>query len=404
MSKLKISRSQARQLLLKHQGLLPAYTLQGHAGIMNYIRRVGCIQFDPLNIAGFNHDLVLQARVESYKSDMLRDLLYNQRQLVDGWDKCMSIYPVEDWPYFTRYRKRNRQNPGRDIPPQEVFDFVREQVQSRGPLSSLDIDDDKKINWYWGPTSRARAAMDIMHSWGELVIQNRVHTRRVYDFAHRQLPGEVVSAQDPNSTEEQYHAWHVKRRIGGIGILWDKAGDGWVGTGIKGPQRKQALRRLEEDNAVVPVEVEDIDATFYVRTEDKAQLETPHVGGETSAVFLAPLDNLLWDRKLIEALFEFDYRWEVYKPAKQRQYGYYVLPVLHGDRFVARCEPVYDKKTRELAIKNWWWEPGVKVTEELAAGLSQGMENFVRFHGAQSLVNQSAEKLAWLPLLRPAGK
>ncbi len=404
MSKLKISRGQARQLLLKHQELIPPYTLQGHAGIMNYIRRVGCIQFDPLNIAGFNHDLVLQARVENYKSDMLRHLLYNQRQLVDGWDKCMSIYPVEDWPYFTRYRKRNRQNPGRDIPPQEVFDFVRDQVQSRGPLSSLDIEDDKKINWYWGPTSQARAAMDIMHSWGELVIQNRIHTRRVYDFAHRQLSGEVVNAKDPNPTEEQYHDWYVKRRIGSIGMLWDKAGDGWIATGIKGPQRKEALKRLEERKAVMPVRVEGIDTMFYVRKEDKAHLESQYVGCEPAAVFLAPLDNLLWDRKMIAELFGFEYRWEVYKPASQRQYGYYVLPVLHRDRFVARFEPIFDKKTRTLVIKNWWWEPDTALDEQLAVSLRQAMENFIRFHGAQSLENCSTEKLAWLPLLRPAGK
>ncbi|OGO78270.1 MAG: hypothetical protein A2Y23_10470 [Clostridiales bacterium GWB2_37_7] len=97
------------------------------------------------------------------------------------------------------------------------------------------------------------------------------------------------------------------------------------------------------------------------------------------------MDNMLWDRKLIKELFDFEYRWEVYKPAEQRQYGYYVLPILYGSRFIARFEPVLDKENNSLIIKNWWWESGIKVTAKMRNELQLSMKRFMDFTGAQSI-------------------
>ena len=90
-----------------------------------------------------------------------------------------------------------------------------------------------------------------------------------------------------------------------------------------------------------------------------------------AAAFIGPLDNLIWDRDLIRWLFDFDYTWEVYKPAAQRKYGHYVLPVLYGDRFIARVEPIFDRKARVLTIVNWWWEAGVTPDDALVAALAE---------------------------------
>jgi uncharacterized protein YcaQ len=109
------------------------------------------------------------------------------------------------------------------------------------------------------------------------------------------------------------------------------------------------------------------------------------------------LDNLLWDRKFIKALFGFDYRWEVYKPVAERQYGYYVLPILYGDRFVARFEPGFDKKSRKLTIKNWWWEPEVNPSE---TALIECFQAFKAYLHAQKIVPERKIKkradLSWL--------
>lgn len=397
MSEITISKQQARRFILAHQGLWPPYSLSGPNGAMEYIRRVGCIQFDPLNIAGFNHDLVLQARIDQYRPKMARDLLYRQRKLVDGWDKCMSIYPMEDWPCYSRYREYIRQRLGERMPPQAVLDYVRRELEQRGPLSSLDIALDDKVSWSWGPTRQAKVALESMAAWGEVVVQNRVHTRRIYDLASRQIPAEILNAPDPNNADEDYHDWYVKRRIGSVGLLWDRAGDAWLGmTGVKGPKRRAAFSRLAERGEIIPVKVEGLKPRFFMRARDKARLASlTDLPPDSSAAFLAPLDNMLWDRRLVEAVFGFAYRWEVYKPAAQRQYGYYVLPVLQGDRFVARFEPVLEKKSGSLIIKNWWWEPGVDLVEEMQAGLRDGMMRYMNFLGSKDVVTCS-EKLDWL--------
>ena len=101
-----------------------------------------------------------------------------------------------------------------------------------------------------------------------------------------------------------------------------------------------------------------------------------------AATFIGPLDNLIWDRDLIRWLFDFDYTWEVYKPAAQRKYGHYVLPVLYGDRFIARVEPIFDRKARVLTLVNWWWEAAVAPDEVLVAALSECLAAFGRYLGA----------------------
>jgi uncharacterized protein YcaQ len=113
MNQITLSKAQARHFLLAYQGLSPPFSQEGKSGVLEYIHRVGCIQFDPLNIVGRNPELVLQARVGDFQAVMLRELLYQDRQLLDGWDKCMSIYPTEDWPNFSRRREAAKNNPGR---------------------------------------------------------------------------------------------------------------------------------------------------------------------------------------------------------------------------------------------------------------------------------------------------
>ncbi len=184
METIQITKSQACRFLLKHQGLYPPRDAEGKADIMACFARLGCIQYDPLNIVGHNSELVLQSRVAGFRPDMLRELLYEDRLLVDGWDKVMSIYPTADWPYFQRRREaelHRQQNKGEDLLP--FLPLVREEVRKRGPLSSIDLAFDDSISWPWGPTRVSRAALETMYFSGEMVIHHKVNTRKVYDLA-----------------------------------------------------------------------------------------------------------------------------------------------------------------------------------------------------------------------------
>jgi uncharacterized protein YcaQ len=387
-----LTRQQARRLILAHQSLWPPQESDGKHGIINYIRRVGCIQFDPLDIVGHNSELVLQARIADFEPDMLQELLYQDRRLVDGWDKVMSIYCIEDWPYFRRQREADQHGLDKRSQITAILPQVRQVIRERGPLSSIDLDMDHKVDWPWGPARLARAALEGMQFCGEVVIHHRVHTRKVYDLAHRHIPRKLLSASDPNKTDEQYHDWHILRRIGGIGLVWNRAGEAWLGIqGAKSKERDAALQRLAERGQVITAHVEGIEPPLYMRSEDQASLDKALQSNAPSprAVILAPLDNLLWDRRLVKELFDFSYVWEVYKPVEQRKYGYYVLPILYGDRFIARFEPGRDKKNGALVIKNWWWEPDIALTKRMQSDLRDCFKRFLGYLGAGELKIES---------------
>lgn len=401
-----LSRREARRFILAHQGLWPPRQLEGRSGALEYVRRVGCIQYDPLNVVGHNPDLVLQARVADYSPELLESLLYETRELVEGWDKNAAIFPVEDWPYFHRQREEARENPGKS--PEAVrsaLPRVRQAIEERGPLSSIDLDLGQTVDWSWAPTRLARATLESMCAWGELVIHHRVHTRKIYDFSRRHIADDVLSAPDPNQTEAEYHDWYVLRRIGSVGLLWNRAGDAWLGMGdIKSRERTAALERLRKRGQVVAIDVEGVDPLLYARTEDWDGLRDSISRGATPprAAILAPLDNLMWDRRLVEELFDFTYVWEVYKPVAERLYGYYVLPILYGDRLVARFEPE-KRDGGALVIKGWWWEPETEPSDAMRSPLVDCFRDFMRYLDADTLrvKEQAAEQegLEWVRAL-----
>jgi hypothetical protein len=402
-SNMHLTKAQARRFLLAYQGLWPPGDFQGKPGVLAYIRHVGCIQFDPLNIVGHNTDLVLQARVAGYRPDMLQKLLYEDRKLLDGFDKLMAVYPVEDWPYFQRRRDAIKDGAGRsaeDI--RAVLPQIRVAIEERGPLSSIDLEMSEIVDWDWAQSRLARAALESMYFWGELVIHHKVHTRKFYDFTHRCLPAKLLEAPDPNETVEAYQDWYVHRRIGSVGLLWNRSGEAWWISSIQSKERTAALPRLLEDGRIVRVQIEGIKDPFYICSQDEPSVSSSLKAGEPPlrAIVMAPLDNMLWDRRMLKEIFDFDYRWEVYVPADKRRYGYYVLPVLYGDRFIARFEPGHEKKLGVFTIKNWWWEAEVIPDETMQFELVECFRRFLAYLGANSLeiAHQAEERggLKWL--------
>ena len=159
--------------------------------MLDYIRRVNCIQYDPINVVGQNPHLVLQSRVRKYRPAMLKDLLYEDRKLIDGFDKQMSIYPVEDWPQFAYYREQMPGDTWRASTrrPRPSSWNVRDEIEARGPLSSLELEEDSRMDWWLTDSVRAvRIALDMLFYGGETVVHHRVGTRRYFDLTQRLLP------------------------------------------------------------------------------------------------------------------------------------------------------------------------------------------------------------------------
>ncbi|HNS62979.1 MAG TPA: crosslink repair DNA glycosylase YcaQ family protein [Anaerolineaceae bacterium] len=380
-----LTKQQARKFLLNHHHLLKPRALPGRQGILEVIQLLGCIQFDPVNVVGRNPDLVLQSRVRDYQPSMLYDLLYKDRLLWDGWDKLASIYPAGDWHYFGRHRKHMLEGYGKpEDPPMQVAEMVREAIRKNGASDSLSIRHDTRMDWWWGkPVSLVRACMEILYFTGELGIHHRTGTRRFFDFTENLLAPDLYHREDPNITQDDYHNWHVLRRIGSLGMARVGGSDAWLGiAGLKTPERVAALHRLIEDGRVLLIGIQEHPGKeFFIRTGDweiqaagfDGQLEDRH------ASFLAPLDNMLWDRGLVQLLFDFSYTWEVYKPPARRTYGHYTLPVLYGDAFVARMDARMDKKSRTLVLQNWWWEPDITLDSEMHGALLNGIHDFSRY-------------------------
>ncbi len=394
---------QARRFLLANQGLLGSTPFRGKAGALDYIRRAGCIQYDPIDVCGRNAELTLQSRVRGCKKGDLEELLYRDFALVDYVDKELSILPAEDWPCLSGYRAMSiahgRTFPGLDALEQQAIDYIA----NYGPVSADMLPIEGRIFWHssmhwsgnWhGESDAARSVLEQLYTDGVLLIHHKNGSRKFYDLASRHLPAALLEAPSPFPDELNYLCWRVKRRIGAVGLLWDRSSDALLGVGVpciggyhakmSAEERSAVFSALLERDEIAPVAVEGIHSPFYLCSEDLPLLERVlhgELAPQDRCAFLAPLDPMLWDRRLIRTLFGFDYRWEIYTPAEKRTYGYYVLPVLFRDRFIGRIEPVVDRKKNILQIEHLWLEPGVRQTKALDRALRSAVDRFARFHG-----------------------
>lgn len=391
---IQLTNRQARQFLLLKHGLLGEYRFIGKQGVMDFVRQAGCIQYDPIDVCGKNAELVLQSRIQGFTKSMLADLLYQDRLLVDYPDKNLSIIPVEDWPYFERYRQAARQHAERYPDMEALMEQVRAHIRSHGPLSSDDLKLDGNFAWrsaiHWSSGSNSsRSVLEQMYSTGELIIHHKKGTRKYYDIAEKYITPDLLNAPEPLEDELEHHKWRVLRRIGAVGLLWNRASDAWLNIwGFKAEHRNEVFRQLLHEARIVAVAVEQMKDPLYCRVEDlpliEAVLQNP--APEWRYELIAPLDNFIWDRKLINECFGFDYTWEIYTPADKRKFGYYVLPILYGESFIGRAEIIAERKTGTLVVKNIWYEKDVKPTKSLRTALHDCFQRFAQFNGCGTIV------------------
>jgi len=392
-----LTKRQARQFLLLKHGLLDEYKFSGKQGVLDFVRQVGCIQYDPIDVCGKNAELVLQSRIKGFTKEMLADLLYEDRSLVDYPDKNLSIIPVEDWPYFERYRQAARQHAVRYPEMEALTAQVRDHILIHGAISSDELKLDGDFSWqsaiHWSSGNNStRSVLEQMYSTGELIIHHKKGTRKYYDIAKRYIQPNLLNASEPLEDELEHHKWRVLRRIGSVGLLWNRASDAWLNIwGLKSAQRKEVFRQLLHEDRIVPIAVEQMKDMLYCLVEDLPLIEAVLQNQERyfRCELIAPLDNLIWDRKLVSELFDFDYTWEIYTPASKRKFGYYVLPLLYGESFIGRAEIIAERKTGTLVVKNIWFENGVKQTTHLRTALNSCIQKFAIFNGCVTLSGES---------------
>ena len=390
MPMLTVTKNQAREFILLKQGLLGDYRFIRKDGAYQFVRQAGCIQFDPVDVCGRNAELTLQSRVKGFRRKMLNDLLYRDRLLVDYSDKELSIWPREDWPFFSGYRERSvahgRQFPGIPELEEQAIDYIRKH----GPVSSDTLPIEGTVFWHssmhwsghWEKESlAARSVLEQLYTDGVLLIHHKTGSRKYYDLADKYFPSDLLRAPNPCRDEEAFTDWRICRRIGAVGLLWNRNSTAWLGISMTMEQRNASFDRLEKNGSISAVQVEGIRFPLYMLREDLPLLESVTAGQadtRSRLEFLAPLDPMLWDRKLIEAVWGFQYSWEIYTPAIKRKYGYYVLPMICGDRFVGRIEPKADRKNNTFTVQNIWLEPGVRRTKKLSGQIDKAVQRLAK--------------------------
>lgn len=393
-----LTNDQARRYILRKHGLLGPHKFQGKDGALAFVRQSGCIQFDPIDICGRNADLVLQSRIKNYKKSMLDELLYTDRLLFDYPDKCLSIIPTECWPYYERFRQISRNNALKYPQMQDLIGQVTRHLAENGPISSNELTLSGSLHWrsaiHWsGGTNLTRSVLEQMYSTGDVIIHHKKGTRKYYDLAGRHLAPDLLQTKEPLPDNFAHQKWRIVRRIGAVGLLWNRPSDAWLMiNGLTAAIRNEIFAELLAENKITEIHVDGIKQALYLCTDDLPLLDEVLTGDafKPRCELIAPLDNLIWDRKLLKALFGFDYTWEIYTPADKRQYGYYVLPLLYGDRLIGRVEAVADRKAQQLVIRNIWYEDGVRQTKKLQAALTSCLRRFARFNECDDIAAEAS--------------
>jgi hypothetical protein len=394
---MKVGAEAARRFLVARHALAPARSLEGGPdGVLEIFRRLGSIQFDPLAVAGRTHDLVLHARVAGYDPTWC-DLLYERREIFEAYNKGLSLVPTGDLPWF-RVPSRNASRLLAENA--DAARRVLERIRAEGPLSSLDFQSERgpTTDWFGVPTNTVRAVLEAYAVTGVLGLARRDGNRRYYDVVERLVPADVLAREIPLREQLRHKLLSRYRAHGLLGV--GGGGDifGGIGPAKPDPSRPEnpgrtALREeLVATGELVPVEVEGVRGKRLVLRTEVDLLERPPEPPPTVA-FLPPFDPLVWDRALLGSLFEFEYVWELFHPPAKRRWGWYVLPILFGDRLVGRIEPRIDRAAGRVQVLNLWWEDG--FAPRRAEGFVEAMRDALRAY----LRFGSATRIEWAPEL-----
>jgi uncharacterized protein YcaQ len=389
----KVTADAARRFLVARHFLAPARSLAGGPeAALQIFRKLGSIQFDPIAVAGRNHDLVLHARVAGYEPAWC-DELYERREIFEATNKALSFVPTSEFPWFRHVwgRKGPRFHAAALADNAAVAERVLERIRTEGPLSSLDFERETgpTKDWFGMPENAVRAVLEAYTVTGVIGLARRDGNRRYYDLLERLLPAEVLADEVPEREQllhkmlSRYRA-HGLLGAGGAGGTFDRIAPPKSTPGRVG--RDELREELLERGALVSVDVDGVHGKRLVVAEELALLEAPPEP-TPSVAFVAPFDSLLWDTSLLSSLFAYDYVWEGFFPPAKRRWGYYVLPIAFGDRLVGRIEPRIEREGARVEVLGLWWEEGFapRRADGFVDAMRDALRAYLLFAGASTL-------------------
>ena len=394
----------ARRFVLGKQGLWPGRRWQGIEDVAQAMRQMEYLQLDPLQIVARSHDIQLHSRVLDTAPGLWEEVTYGQRHFFD-WGGWLAVRPMDELPHWRVVMRRERDGDfgdsrirgmGRDHA--DAIVEMRAILRERGTVSNRDFQmaTRTRTQSYRG---RKDSALALYYLWrtGEVMIHHREKFERVYALTETVAPPHLIRESD----EDEADRFLIKKEISFSGLSRIKRTSETWQRGEPDRAAQRLLAAMLADGDIIEVRVEGWKAPHHALGSDAEALADLSAGRVPAAwtplatttteevVFLAPLDPVS-ARGRAKLLFGFDYVWEVYKPADKRQFGYYTLPILWGDRLVGRFDSKLDRTTNTLVILGLWLEDETLGKDEaFTTALARGFERFVAFLGAAGLDAQA---------------
>jgi uncharacterized protein YcaQ len=386
-----ISNQDARRLLLYVHGL--SFTPQRNLtaqGLLELIEHIGFVQVDSINTLERAHHIILFARNLTYRQGQLAHLLENERALFENWTHDAAIIPMQFYPYWqprfareqerlrTVWRHRRRQGFEAQV------DQVLSHIRAHGPVMARDLGTEQKKAaqgwWDWHPS---KTALEYLWRCGVLAITRRNGFQKVYDLAERVIPATV---RDGQLSKDAVVDWACRSALERLGFATCREmAEFWA---VVSTAEAQAWCQRHLGHGVEQVMVECADGSlprpmFAPGGLVERLQDIPHAPKRLR--FLSPFDPLVRNRLRTRRMFNFDYRIEVFVPATQRQHGYYVLPMLHGDRCIGRLDLKHQRQAGKLLVTGLWFEPGQRLTSGRQHDLDSALERLRQFIGADAV-------------------
>ena len=380
---LTINQSIARRFILGKQGLWPGRRWRGSEGVAKAMREIEHLQLDPLQIIARSHDIMLHSRVLDYKPGLWEDVTYQQRQFFE-WGGWLAVRPMEELPHWRVLMRRERDGVSRiHQMGHDYADAIVEMLQilrERGVVCNRDFKTAKRkrTRHYRG---RKDSTLALYYLWrtGEVMIHHRQNFERFYALTESVAPAHLIY----ESNEAEAERFFIKKEISFNGLLR-----------VKRSNDTNQSRAMLADGEIIEVCIESWKGIYHALASDLQLLQELSAGRipqtwaplETTTteevLFLAPLDPVS-ARGRAKIVFDFDYAWEVYKPAHKRKFGYYTLPILWGDQLVARFDSKLDRTTNTFVILGFWLEDqALAQNDAFANALASGFARFLNFLGA----------------------
>lgn len=387
MSTLPASPAEIRQLLLHSQQL--AQQLRGKAGLLQVIRQLSYVQLDSVNVVQRAHHHILFNRVRGYQASWL-DALLAKRQIFEYWSHAAAYLPIEDY-RFSLHRKHQLQSGERHwfAPEHQLMQQVLARVRSEGPLKASDFATERSKSgswWDWQPTKKA---LEQLFMQGDLMVLRRDNFQKVFDLTERVLPAGL----DCRVPSDAQMAAHLIERFLQAQLLGTASQISYLRPGLKTAVRQQLNDAYEDGRLQRFVYL----GQTYFAAPASWNWDLLKQAKPKRLLLLNPFDNVLIQRQRLQHWFDFDYQLEIYVPADKRQFGYYTLPILWGDRVVGLVDVKALRSERCLLLQHLQLDEAVLQQRGFANAFVKALLEYAAFNACDRLSLQKANAVtaAW---------